>query len=115
MLYQNLAGVAVNVIGNLILIPRIGAYASAGLTLLTEVIVCGGSLFTLARKFPVGAGLRVGARPLVATALAGATGLALAGLPWAGIPASLLVLAVTIRLLRCWPPEFTLPTLRTRK
>jgi len=105
MLFQNLVGVIINVAGNLVLIPRYGAYASAGFTLLTELIVCGGSLLTLSRRFPVGASLLVTARPLVAVAVAGLTGALLVDQPWAGIPASLLVLAVMFRLLHCWPAE----------
>lgn len=107
MLYQNIAGVVVNVVGNLLLIPYAGAYAAAVLTLVTELIVCAGSMRTLNYRIPVRRTFRAVARPLLAAVPAAVVGSLLAGLPWIGIPAALATLALLFLVLRCWPAEFT--------
>ncbi|HET6482249.1 MAG TPA: polysaccharide biosynthesis C-terminal domain-containing protein [Actinoplanes sp.] len=108
MLYQNLAGAVVNVAANVVLIPQFGARACALITLLTEVLVCAGSLWTLSRRLDIGGPLRAVVRPALATAAAAATGLQLADRPAAGIPLAVAVLVAGFRLLGCWPEEFPL-------
>ena len=70
ILYQNLVAVTVNVAGNLLLIPHFGAWACAALTLLTECVVCAGSLWSLSRRFALGVEIERRVRPFVREAAA---------------------------------------------
>ena len=111
-LYFNLATLAVNVAGNLILVPRYGVAASAWLTAACEAIVVTYAIVALRghvylRRFAAPSG-----RSLLAAMVAGLAGLCLVGKP---LPAALISIAVFVALvisLRSWPPELTPAGLR---
>jgi O-antigen/teichoic acid export membrane protein len=78
------AGAVANLVGNLLLIPRLGFVAAAWTTLGTELLVVAMSVYYINKKLPLGpAGL--GRVPRVAVAAAAAT-LVLAGADAAGLP-----------------------------
>lgn len=107
MLMQNLAAVAVNIAANLLLVPVFAATASAYITVVTELIVCLGSAWTLTRRHEVPPALSALVRPLTAVGVMTAVGLALRNHPWFGVPAAVAAFAVTVLLLRCWPEELS--------
>lgn len=83
------AGLVVNVVGNVILIPPYGFVAAAWTTLVTEVVVVGFSVYYISRVLPLGrAGL--GRLPRVTAASVG-TLLVLAGANALGVPLAGLV------------------------
>ncbi len=65
---QNSAAIALNVAGNLVLVPRIGVAAAAWMTLATELLVCLGALMALRSElsFREALAVNVRLRPLVA-------------------------------------------------
>ena len=89
-----LLGLAVNVVGNLLLVPAVGFIGAAWMTLGTEVVVVGAGAVMLAGRLGLsvtGAGL--GRLPQIVAAAVG-LGLGLAALDAAGLPfAALLVFA----------------------
>jgi O-antigen/teichoic acid export membrane protein len=90
-----LAGLVVNVVGNLLLVPRYGFVAAGWMTLATEVVVCGAGLVialrAIGRPWP-----SLGRVPLIALAATALT-LALVGARAAGAGlVVLVVVAVTI-------------------
>lgn len=87
----SLAALLFNVAGNLILVPIYGFMAAAWMTLATEVVVCGGSLWLILREFEMSipAPGRVGRTLLAALLLGGGLeGIAQLGAPLAVLAAS---------------------------
>ncbi|GAA3301752.1 polysaccharide biosynthesis C-terminal domain-containing protein [Dactylosporangium vinaceum] len=115
MLYQNIAGAVLNIGANVVLVPHYGARACAVVTLLTEVLVCAGSFWTLKRRLSITRQLRVVVRPAAVTAVAAVAALLLAEIPWLGVPVASLTLLLGFRLFACWPEEFPLQRLFRRR
>jgi O-antigen/teichoic acid export membrane protein len=106
LLAQNAVALLVNVVGNLLLVPRVGVIASAWLTVATEAIVCIGALLLLRRDFDIRRMAGVSGRPVVALAAVVVVGIALNGLPAIGIPACAIVFLAVLLTLGAWPAEF---------
>jgi O-antigen/teichoic acid export membrane protein len=88
------AGLVVNVVGNIILIPRYGFIAAAWTTLVTEIVVVAFSVYYVSRVLPMGrAG--IGRLPRVVAA-AGATLLVLAAADAVGLPLAGLVVLFAV-------------------
>jgi O-antigen/teichoic acid export membrane protein len=109
---QNILALAINVSGNLLIAPRWGIGAAAWLTVLTEVVVCGGSWIILRDRIPYRALLRVSFEPTLAVVLAVAAGWPFSATPWLALPVSAAVYVVGIVLLRGLPVELVRMLLR---
>ncbi|WP_067508222.1 oligosaccharide flippase family protein [Actinoplanes sp. TFC3] len=105
LIVQNVIALVINVGGNLVIAPRFGIESSAWLTVLTEIIVCGGSWLVLRDRIPYGALLKVSLLPVVAAAAAVAAGLAFTSEPLISLPLSGVVFVVVLTLVRGWPSE----------
>jgi O-antigen/teichoic acid export membrane protein len=105
LLIQNAIAIAVNVVGNLLLVPRYGVVASAWLTVLAEVIVCVGALITLRPLLPFAPWCAVSWRPGGALLAASVAAVLLYAWPVAAIAAFLAVYGLANRLLGGWPAE----------
>jgi O-antigen/teichoic acid export membrane protein len=114
-LVQNSVAITVNFVGNMLLVPRFGIAAAAWLTVASECIVVAGGLLSLSKAVSFAPILEVSRRPVLAVAIAcGAGGLAmLLSTPAAvGIYVVALVSATTV--LKAWPAEFSIPSIRPR-
>ena len=105
LLLQNAVAIALNVGGNLLLVPHYGVEAAAWLTVATEAFVCGGSLLLLRREFAFGSLLRTTAKPTIAVAVAGAASLLLFAWPLIAFCVGVAAFFATMTLLRAWPDE----------
>lgn len=105
MLAQNAVALFVNVVGNLLLVPRVGVIASAWVTVATEAIVCIGALLLLRRDFDFRRMAVVSVRPIVALAALVVVGVPLNAVPAIGIPACAVVFLGVLLTLRAWPAE----------
>jgi O-antigen/teichoic acid export membrane protein len=105
----NVGTLAVNVIGNIILVPRYGVAASAWLTAACEAIIVSYGVVTLRHRVYLSKLVSPSLRSLLATACAAVVGLALSGNPLIGIPASVAVFATLVLTLGAWPPDL-IPT-----
>jgi O-antigen/teichoic acid export membrane protein len=105
MLAQNAAALALNVVGNVLLVPRHGVVASAWITVATELVVCVGGLFLLRGRLRLGRGLSAIGRSALAALGFGATGWLLASWPALALPSAAAVLVLLLYLLRAWPSE----------
>ncbi|RZS87372.1 O-antigen/teichoic acid export membrane protein [Motilibacter rhizosphaerae] len=107
MLVQNALAIVVNVVGNVVLVPRYDAVASAWVTLATELLICTASVVSLRRVVPFGQLARVSGRPLLALALSAAAGAALVRVPLLSAVLTLVVLVISGAVLGALPPELS--------
>lgn len=105
MMLQNAVALVVNVAGVLILVPHHGVVVAAWFTVVTELVVCGGSLWTLRRILPVRAIVSGAGRVLLPTLGGAAVGLVLRDLDWVGLAAAGLTFTALVLRLRVWPQE----------
>lgn len=96
---------ALNVIGNVLLVPHYGIMASAWTTLATELLACAGAALILRGHLDARAALRVTLRPVLAILPAAALGEALLQTPVVAMFAAGAGYAVAVVLLRAWPTE----------
>jgi O-antigen/teichoic acid export membrane protein len=111
---QNTAAIAVNVCGNVLLLPRYGVSAAAWLTVGTEVLITAGAVIAVRGRIGLGPLAAITVRPAAAIAVAAAVGLAL--MRWevaAALLASMAFVGV-LTALRGWPEEFRRPFGRSR-
>lgn len=105
LLTQNVVGLVVNVVGNLLLVPRHGVVASAWLTLVTELVVCTGSVLALQGRMDFGPALRVGVVPVLATIALIGTGLLLGARPVVAMVAAATAFLALMAGSGSWPIE----------
>jgi O-antigen/teichoic acid export membrane protein len=103
---QNGVAIAVNVIGNMLLLPRYGVSAAAWLTVATEVLITFGAVLAVRGRIGLRRLAAAALRPAAAIALAVAVGLALSRWQLAAALASCVVFAGAITALRAWPEDF---------
>jgi O-antigen/teichoic acid export membrane protein len=112
---QNAFALLVNIAGNVLLVPRYGVAWAAWMTVLTEAIVCAGSVWTVRRAVNLAVLLSVGLRPVVAIVLGGLTGLVLLRSPAIAAVASIAAFTAAVTVLRAWPEDFTRLLLRVKR
>jgi O-antigen/teichoic acid export membrane protein len=103
---QNALAIALNVAGNVLLLPRYGVSAAAWLTVATEVLITVGAMAAMRGRIPLRSLAAITLRPGLAIAVAAAVGLAL--LRWQ-LPAAVVSTAAFVGIvtaLRAWPEEF---------
>jgi O-antigen/teichoic acid export membrane protein len=105
LIVQNTLAIALNVIGNLVLVPTYGVHAAAWLTVATELLVCTGSYLALRHDVALGSCVAVSIRPLVAIGAASIVALVLLWSPAVALVASALTFLVAMALLGGWPDE----------
>lgn len=105
MVLVNLFSLAVNVAGNLILVPHFGVRASAWLTVASEAIVIVYGVLALRRRMSYSTVLARVGRPVAVLAVAALVGLALGPARPYSAPSALIVLVVGLLALRAWPAE----------
>jgi O-antigen/teichoic acid export membrane protein len=105
MVMQNAFALVFNVVGNLLLVPRLGVIASAWLTVATEAIVCIGAILLLRGHYGFRDMAGVSKRPAVALVALVAVGIALNAVPAIGIPVCSAVFIGILVALKAWPPE----------
>jgi O-antigen/teichoic acid export membrane protein len=109
MLAVNVATLIVNVAGNVFLAPRYGAVASAWLTVACEVGVTSYAVVALRRRMSYRALVTRVWRPVMATALAAAVGVALRAADGLAIPLAIVTFSVSVLALGAWPAELLPP------
>ncbi len=105
----NVATLCVNVIGNILLVPRYGVTASAWLTAACEAIVVSYALVVVRHRVHISRVIAPSLPTLVSVALAADVGIALRSDPLVGIPGSAAVFAILIMVLGAWPQDL-IPT-----
>ena len=105
LFFQNGVAMLFNVAGNVLLIPRYGAYAAAWMTLATELLVCSLGMLSLRREVSFTELLRVSRRPGLALYLSCVVGVILIRWQWIAALSSGIVLLLTLTALRAWPRE----------
>jgi O-antigen/teichoic acid export membrane protein len=103
---QTSAAIAVNVVGNVLLLPRYGVSAAAWLTVATEVLITLGALLAVRGRIGLRSLAAATLKPAAAIALAVAVGLALARWQVAAALVSSVCFAGALTALRGWPEEF---------
>lgn len=111
---QNAAAIALNIGGNLLLVPTYGVEASAWLTVATEAFIALAAFIVIAPHIPLRPMLAVSARPVAAIAAGAAVGLAVGPRSAIGIALGTITMVAVLSLLRGWPSEFAarVPLLR---
>ncbi len=103
---QNGAAIVLNVVGNLILVPKVGVLASAWLTAGCEVLVLLAAAFSLRRAVNLRSCFAQTPRPAAALILAAAVALLLAHWTvWAAVGSTSVFIAM-VAVLRAWPEDF---------
>ena len=105
MLVFNVVSLAVNVAGNILLAPRYGVTASAWLTVICELIVISYAVVALRRRVSYHIVLARIWRPVIATLLAAAVGLALGPNSPYAIALAIATFVLAVVALRAWPAE----------
>jgi O-antigen/teichoic acid export membrane protein len=113
LVIQNAVAITLNVVANLVLVPRHGVAAAAWITVATELVVCTGGILVLRRHLDLLPWLTAAARPVAAAAMACAAGLPLMGIQPVGAAVALAVFCLVTSKLGAWPPEFRLRRRRT--
>jgi O-antigen/teichoic acid export membrane protein len=114
-LVQNSIAIAVNLAGNVLLVPIFGISAAAWLTVASEAIVVAGGLLSLRGEIMLGPVVEVSRRPFVAVTIAcGAAGCAMMLSTPGAIAIYVVAFAIATTALKAWPSEFSLPSLRPR-
>ena len=101
----NVISLVVNVVGNIVLVPRYGVAASAWLTGVCEAIVVSYGVVVLSRRLSYPLVLTRVWRPICAVALASVAGLALGAYDPVSMAASTLTFITVMTTLRAWPAE----------
>jgi O-antigen/teichoic acid export membrane protein len=101
----NLISLAVNVAGNIVLVPRYGVAASAWLTVVCEGIVVSYAIIALWPRLSYRVLLRRLWRPLAAVALASCVGLALGADGVGAIGVSVAIFLAAMVAMRAWPSD----------
>jgi O-antigen/teichoic acid export membrane protein len=109
----NTISLIVNVIGNILLVPRYGVVASAWLTVVSEGIVVSYGLVTLRKRISYLAIVGAVSRPLVAVVIAAATAWLLGGTSPVAAAGSAGAFLVVMLMLGAFPTPRPVPTLRT--
>jgi O-antigen/teichoic acid export membrane protein len=109
LVIQNSVAIVFNVVGNLILIPRVGVVAAAWMTLATEALVCLSALVRLRNDLTLSRLVAVSGRPALALAVSTAVAVALLGTPLVAACAASLSFLTLLSLMGAWPAEFRLP------
>jgi O-antigen/teichoic acid export membrane protein len=112
MLLYNLASLAVNFAGNIVLAPRFGVTASAWLTAVCELIVITCGAVVLRHRVSYRIVLSRLWRPVLATSLAAAVGLALGAEQAYAITLAIATYVLGTVVLRAWPVELVPNRLR---
>ncbi len=110
----NVITLIVNVVGNILLVPRFGVVASAWLTAACEAIVVTYALVTLRNRVYLLKLISPSVPSLFAIACAAGFGLALGGHPVVGIPASGALFVALMVGLRAWPSDLVPSRYRRR-
>jgi O-antigen/teichoic acid export membrane protein len=105
---QNSAAIALNVAGNVILIPTYGVYAAAWMTVATELLVCAASIVSLRRDISLAPLLAISVRPALAAAVAAVVALLLISSQILAVCGALAIFVAAMSALRAWPPELHL-------
>jgi O-antigen/teichoic acid export membrane protein len=113
MVVQNALALTVNIVGNVLLVPRYGVAAAAWMTVLTEVIVCAGSFYTLRTIMPMRTLARGSVRAAAPAVVAAVVGLGLSNWPIIGVPAAVLTFAALVIALKSWPAELAPSRIRS--
>ena len=103
---QNTAAIALNVVGNLIFVPKVGVVASAWLTAGCELLVFLAALFSIRRAIDLRPCLSKSVRPAAALLAAAAIALVLGRWTVPAILASGAVFVAMVAALRAWPADF---------
>ena len=103
---QNGAAIVVNVVGNLILVPKVGVVASAWLTAGCEVLVLVAEVAVIGREVDLWPCLAKSARPAAAVLVAAAIAVVLSRWTVLAIAVSGFTFVAMIAGLRAWPPDF---------
>ena len=112
MVVVNLFSLAVNVAGNLVLVPHDGVAASAWLTVVSELIVIAYGVLALRRRLSYRVVLARCWGALAACAAAALVAVVIGPDEALALPAALLVLAGALAALRAWPRELQLTRAR---
>jgi O-antigen/teichoic acid export membrane protein len=108
----NLITLCVNVIGNIVLVPRYGVIASAWLTVGCELIIVSYGVVTLRNRVSLPKVIAPSMTMFIATAAAAALGIALHGSPAIGAPLAIAVFAALVVFLGAWPDDLLPARLR---
>jgi O-antigen/teichoic acid export membrane protein len=103
---QNTVAIVVNVMGNVLLLPRYGVPAAAWLTVGTEVLITVGAVMAVRGRVGLRGPVAATLRPAAAIAVAAAVGLALARWQLAAALVASLTFVGVLTALRGWPDEF---------
>jgi O-antigen/teichoic acid export membrane protein/O-antigen ligase len=103
---QNAAAIALNVVGNLILVPKVGVIASAWLTAGCEALVFIAAFTVIRHEVDLRPCVISSARPAAAVAVAAAIALALGPATIVAAAASGVAFVAMVLLLRAWPADF---------
>ena len=101
----NVITLFVNVIGNIVLVPRYGVMASAWLTVGCELIIVTYGVITMRKRVSLSKVIAPSRSMFIATAAGAAVGVALQGNPLIGAPLAAAVFAVLVVLLGAWPDD----------
>ncbi len=101
----NALTLCVNVIGNIVLVPRYGVVASAWLTGACELIIVSYGLVTLRKRLSISKALAPSKSMILATVGGAAVGLVLHATPALAIPLAIVVFAVIVMILGAWPDD----------
>ena len=110
---QSGAAIVGNIVANLLLIPLYGVYASAWITVATEIFVCVCAFWSARDLWSVTRMLEVSIRPLVALGVASASAAVVGQETEVGAVVVFIVMLVACLLItKSWPEEFALGRLR---
>jgi O-antigen/teichoic acid export membrane protein len=107
--FQNLVAIALNVVGNVLLLPSQGVRAAAWLTVATELLITVAALTVIRHSTRLDEALGVSVRPVLAIVLGAAPGVLLFDHEILAPLASAVVFVAAMSLLRGWPDEFRVP------
>lgn len=107
---QNAGAIALNVAGNVILIPTYGVYAAAWMTVATEVLVCTASIVSLRGDISLAPLLAISARPALAAAPATVVAVLLIRSQILAVCVAGAIFLAAMSALHAWPPELRLRT-----
>jgi O-antigen/teichoic acid export membrane protein/O-antigen ligase len=106
LVIQNAAAIILNVVGNLILVPKVGVAASAWLTAGCEVLVMLAALAVIRREVNLRACVAGSARPAAAVAVAATVALVLGRSTILTAAAFCAAFVAMVAVLRAWPADF---------
>jgi O-antigen/teichoic acid export membrane protein len=107
--FQNLVAIALNVAGNVLLLPSQGVRAAAWLTVATELLITVAALTVIRHSTRLDEALGISVRPVLAIVLGAVPGVLLFDHEILAPLASAVVFIAAMSLLRAWPDEFRVP------